>query len=187
MSEYFKQAKSSRGAFTVRCIYRLAHTEEWRGDTARVFHVVADSASRPFYVTCDEPQNGLESATKEEWDAMHAIAEEHQLALDKAAKERADAEAFGIRVKRKMINYYSSDSDAPDDFIIRATKTQWIGLHGRYHRTGNEFKVGRQTQKAYLGSSEVKIRAGSIVELERLAAGRERVDFVKERKAKESK
>lgn len=172
-NRYFKKGRS---------VYMIAHVETWGCTSETLYRVVSDSEHAPYRVAAGRYEPNLEPATVEEWNEMLAVAEKHQRALNKAARLRADAETFGVRVKRTIRGWRESQP-GPDDFIVRATKSQWIGVLARYRRTGSEYQIGYTTKRGGFGSREAQIDVESLAELERLAGGRERVDFVKERKA----
>lgn len=161
-------------------VYQVAHVHEWKGCKAFVCNVAKDSDFTPLSVDVIFSDIALEVATADEWDAALSKAMKCQAKIDKAQREREEAEEFGVCVTRRTRRGHMAGAE--DDFIVRATKTQWIGVHGRYKRNGKWERGEPVAKPPYHFAPVTYITEESLDELDRLAAGRERVNFVKERK-----
>lgn len=162
-------------------VYQVAYVHEWKGRKAFVCNVAKDSDFAPLSIDVIYSDVTLEVATADEWDAALAKAMKCQAKIDKAQREREEAEEFGVRVIRRT-RRHGHMVGAEDDFIVRATKTQWIGVHGRYKRNGKWERGEPVSKPSYRFAPVTYITEESLDTLDHLAAGRERVNFVKERK-----
>lgn len=166
---------------------RLREQIEWNGWHAWMVEQVSTSThNTPFQLeiqTDGQIEYWLKNATaidREEWIAAVAKATKIRGDIDRKQREREDAEHFGVHVKRSA-SYYGSRREPGPDIIVRSTKTRWVGLAESYHRGGGQYKEGSAIGRSFY-DGRPSIVPDDLKRLEEMAAGRERVDFVKDAK-----
>lgn len=166
---------------------RLREFIEWNGWGGWMVEFVSTSThSTPFSLeiqTDDQVEYWLKNATavgRDEWIEAVAKATKIRADIHRKRREREGAERFGVHVKRSASDY-GSRREPGQDVIIRATKTRWVGLNLSYRRGGGPYKSGTAIGKSFY-DGRPSIDDDDLKRLEEMAAGRDRVDFVQERR-----
>ena len=183
MSKYYK---------TRRAVLMAVGVTEWKGLSMTFLRSAStvDKSYQPFTLETEftgSLRERFEDATEEEWLAGLAIAEKRQAELDKKAAIFREGEKYGIPVKRNRHSYRRSDN-ITGDFIVRCTKTRWVGLKGSYKR-GARSRYGDGTMldsNRFIDSPSIYLASDALEELAERAAGRPVVNFVKEAKKAEA-
>jgi hypothetical protein len=145
--------------------HRIAHVDLILYERVRPCDVSVTSSERP---VTGEP------ATAAEWSEALAKAVKYLRERDSKESARQDAESFGVRTTSKRRTDHEKE-----EIVVRVTRTQVATIDGGpwSRRTGYRIGQGRDLWAP-------KLRLAPV---EEAAAGRERVDFVAERKAASGK